>query len=119
MRGKMSESPEHRLKRMRMRAWHRGMKEMDLIFGPWADDRLAGLDAARLDLFDAIDEGVRRDGYAAMFRSSHPGPLGHRVGVEACQAARFENVSRRRHHRLDGRPGPLLRRPFPWCHNDL
>ena len=50
----MSESPEHRLKRMRMRAWHRGMKEMDLIFGPWADDRLAGLDAARLDLFDAM-----------------------------------------------------------------
>ena len=40
----MSESPEHRLKRMRMRAWHRGMKEMDLIFGPWAG----------LDLFDAM-----------------------------------------------------------------
>ena len=42
--------------------------------------RAAGLGA--LDLFDAIDEGVRRDGYAAMFRTSHPGPLGHRIAAE-------------------------------------
>jgi len=42
--------------------------------------RAAGLGA--LDLFDAIDEGVTRDGYAAMFRSSHPGPLGHRIAAE-------------------------------------
>ncbi|MBI1218850.1 MAG: succinate dehydrogenase assembly factor 2 [Rhodobacteraceae bacterium] len=50
----MSEAPDDRLKRMRMRAWRRGMKEMDLIFGPWADDSLAGLDTATLDLFDAM-----------------------------------------------------------------
>lgn len=50
----MSETPENRLKRMRMRAWHRGMKEMDLIFGPWADDSLASLDTATLDLFDTM-----------------------------------------------------------------
>jgi hypothetical protein len=42
--------------------------------------RAAGLGA--LDLFDAIDEGVKRDGYAAMFRSSHPGPPGHRIAAE-------------------------------------
>lgn len=42
--------------------------------------RAAGL--GTLDLFDAIDEGVRRDGYAAMFQSSHPGPLGHRIAAE-------------------------------------
>jgi hypothetical protein len=35
-----------------------------------------------LDLFDAIDAAVKRDGYAAMFRSSHPGPLGHRIAAE-------------------------------------
>ena len=39
--------------------------------------RAAGL--GTLDLFAAIDAGVRRDGYAAMFRTSHPGPLGHRI----------------------------------------
>ena len=47
--------------------------------------RAAGL--GTLDLFDAIDEGVRRDGYAAMFRSSHPGPLGHRIAAERIAAA--------------------------------
>lgn len=29
------------LKRLRMRAWRRGIREMDLILGPFADDRLA------------------------------------------------------------------------------
>lgn len=47
--------------------------------------RAAGLGA--LDLFEAIDEGVTRDGYAAMFRSSHPGPLGHRIAAERIAAA--------------------------------
>jgi hypothetical protein len=47
--------------------------------------RAAGL--GTLDLFDAIDEGVRRDGYAAMFRTSHPGPLGHRIAAERIAAA--------------------------------
>ena len=47
--------------------------------------RVAGFGA--LDLFDAIDEGVKRDGYAAMFRTSHPGPLGHRIAAERIAAA--------------------------------
>ncbi len=50
----MSEAHEARLKRMTMRSWRRGIKEMDLIFGPWAESRLAALDAATLDLFDAL-----------------------------------------------------------------
>ncbi|THD82198.1 succinate dehydrogenase assembly factor 2 [Aliigemmobacter aestuarii] len=50
----MTETPEARLKRMRMRAWRRGTKEMDLVFGPWADAHLEGLSPDRLDLFDAL-----------------------------------------------------------------
>lgn len=50
----VGELPEHRLKRMRMRAWHRGTKEMDLVLGPYADVHLASMDAAALDLFDAL-----------------------------------------------------------------
>lgn len=45
---------EARLKRMRMRAWRRGTKEMDLILGPYADERLAAMDEAGLDAFDAL-----------------------------------------------------------------
>ncbi|MFC2966763.1 FAD assembly factor SdhE [Acidimangrovimonas pyrenivorans] len=50
----MSESPEDRLKRMKMRSWRRGTKEMDLILGPWADAHLAGLAPAALDLYEAL-----------------------------------------------------------------
>lgn len=47
--------------------------------------RAAGLGA--LDLFSVIDEAVKRDGYAAVFRSSHPGPLGHRIAAERIASA--------------------------------
>jgi antitoxin CptB len=50
----MTETAENRLKRMRMRSWRRGTKEMDLLLGPFADARLAELTPADLDLFDAL-----------------------------------------------------------------
>ena len=50
----MTEDPQARLKRMRMRAWRRGTKEMDLVLGPWADAHLDGLSPDRLELFDAL-----------------------------------------------------------------
>lgn len=48
------ERPEHRLKRLHMRSWRRGMKEMDLILGRFADDRLASLPAGDLDLYERL-----------------------------------------------------------------
>ena len=48
------ETAEARLKRMAMRSWRRGTKEMDLVLGPWADAHLAGLDEARLVLYDSL-----------------------------------------------------------------
>ncbi|WP_232831598.1 FAD assembly factor SdhE [Pseudogemmobacter bohemicus] len=48
------ESHEARLKRMRMRSWRRGIKEMDLVFGPFADSGLADLTGAELDLYDRL-----------------------------------------------------------------
>lgn len=41
-------------RRRRLRAWRRGTREMDLILGPFADARLAGLDAAGQALFDRL-----------------------------------------------------------------
>lgn len=53
----MSETPENRLKRLNMRSWRRGTKEMDLILGPYADAHLAGMDAPELAAFEAfLDE---------------------------------------------------------------
>ena len=42
------------IKRLTMRSWRRGMKEMDLVLGPFADAHLDTLDAAELDVYDAI-----------------------------------------------------------------
>ena len=50
----MGETAEARLKRMAMRSWRRGTKEMDLVLGPFADAHLAGLSAADLDTYDAL-----------------------------------------------------------------
>ena len=48
------ESPEHRLKRLKMRSMRRGIKEMDLILSRYAAAHLADMDAATLDKYDAL-----------------------------------------------------------------
>ena len=48
------ETRETRVKRLRMRAWHRGTKEMDFLLGGWADSHLTGADDAALDLFERV-----------------------------------------------------------------
>jgi antitoxin CptB len=45
-----------RRRRITFRAWHRGMREMDLIFGRFADAEIATLDPAALDAFEALME---------------------------------------------------------------
>ncbi|MCT8161059.1 succinate dehydrogenase assembly factor 2 [Pseudoruegeria sp. SHC-113] len=52
--GVVQETPDARLKRMTMRSWRRGMKEMDVILGPFADSRLAALGEAELLLYDRL-----------------------------------------------------------------
>jgi antitoxin CptB len=50
----MQEPPEFRLKRLRMRSWRRGTKEMDLILGPYSDAHLGSLGPAELDDYEAL-----------------------------------------------------------------
>ena len=57
----MSETQEARLKRMAMRSWRRGMKEMDLILGPYADAHLAKMTEDRLVVFDKLLEENDQD----------------------------------------------------------
>ena len=45
---------ETRRKRLRIRAWRRGIKEMDLILGGYADADLAAMDGDDLALFEAV-----------------------------------------------------------------
>jgi antitoxin CptB len=52
----MSDLPldDPHLKRLRMRSWRRGIKEMDLILGPWADTALADLSPTEITCYEAL-----------------------------------------------------------------
>jgi antitoxin CptB len=60
----VSEPAETRLKRLRMRSWRRGIREMDLILGGFADVRLAALGEADLALYEALLSENDHDLYA-------------------------------------------------------
>ncbi len=49
-----AETAEARLKRLAMRSWRRGTKEMDLILGPFADAQLRALGEDELRAYDAL-----------------------------------------------------------------
>jgi antitoxin CptB len=57
-------SPQARLKRLTMRSHRRGIREMDLILGPFATAELAGFDAGSLDLYERLLEENDHDLYA-------------------------------------------------------
>ncbi|MBA4490070.1 succinate dehydrogenase assembly factor 2 [Paracoccus sp. S1E-3] len=48
------EDPEIRLKRLQMRSWRRGMKEMDLILGPFADSQLRDLPKGLMAQYEQV-----------------------------------------------------------------
>jgi antitoxin CptB len=45
---------EPRRRRARFRAWRRGWRETDLILGPFADARVAGMSEAELSAFESL-----------------------------------------------------------------
>jgi len=57
-------SPDARLRRLRMRSWRRGTREMDLVLGPFADSSLTAMDGAALDAFEAVLDENDQDLYA-------------------------------------------------------
>jgi len=66
-------SSETRRKRLLFRAQRRGFKEVDLIFGAYAQDHLAHLDAAALDQFEALLAAPDQEVYAWL-RGAEPVP---------------------------------------------
>lgn len=45
---------EIQIRRLRLRSWRRGIREMDLILGAYADDRLAELSDEDRDTYEAM-----------------------------------------------------------------
>jgi antitoxin CptB len=66
-------SSENRRKCLLFRAQRRGFKEVDLIFGAYADAELARLDEAGLDQFEALLTAPDQDVYAWL-RGAKPVP---------------------------------------------
>ncbi len=50
----MSEAPDARLKRLKMRSMRRGIKEMDIILGGFAEHHLEALPEPMLEVYDAL-----------------------------------------------------------------
>ena len=66
-------SSENRRKRLLFRAQRRGFKEVDLIFGAYAEAALWEMDAGALDQFEALLTAPDQDVYAWL-RGAEPVP---------------------------------------------
>ncbi len=53
-----------RRRRILFRAWHRGIREMDLIMGQFADAEIARLNEAEIEAFELLIEVPDRDLFA-------------------------------------------------------
>jgi antitoxin CptB len=85
-----AETAADRLKRLRMRSWRRGTREMDLILGPYADASLPAMDPAALDAYDLLLAQEDQDLLAWVLGQVAPPPA-HAVAV-----ARVADHARRR-----------------------
>ncbi len=50
-----------RQRKLLFRSWHRGMREMDLILGQFADAHIDSLSSDELDQYEALMEALDRD----------------------------------------------------------
>ena len=54
MTGRSSEGLDERRRRLLFRSWHRGIREVDLVLGRFADRELGGLSDAELDDYEKL-----------------------------------------------------------------
>lgn len=69
----MTEDAETRLRRLRMRSWRRGMKEMDLILGAFADGPLATLSETEMAAYEVLLSENDQDLYLWITARLNPG----------------------------------------------
>jgi len=71
-----SEGLDARRRRLLFRAWHRGMREVDLITGRFADAHVATLSEAEVDAFERLMDVPEPD-LLAWVMGSAPTPADH------------------------------------------
>jgi antitoxin CptB len=67
-------SDEHRLKKLRFRAWRRGFREIDLILGRFADQYGEGFTDADFQAFEVLLDENDQDVYAWIIGQSATPP---------------------------------------------
>lgn len=80
---KATESHETRMRRLKLRSWRRGMKEMDLLLGHFADGPLADLSAPQLDAFEAMMNENDQDLYLWITARVNGGPNRGPAGISS------------------------------------
>jgi len=55
---------DRRRRRLLFRAWHRGIREMDLVMGRFADVHIGGFSDAELDAFDELLDAPDQQAFA-------------------------------------------------------
>jgi antitoxin CptB len=68
----MDTAAENRRKKLKFQAWHRGFKEIDLILGPFADERLGQMSDDELDAFEDLLNVPDHDLYDWICQRSSP-----------------------------------------------
>lgn len=84
-------------KQLTMRSWRRGMREMDLLLGPFADAHLASMDEAELDAYFALLDESDHDLFAwilAEERGSPMAPARHSDMIARITAAARKQMNR-------------------------
>lgn len=84
--------PDPRLKRLGIRSWRRGTKEMDLILGPFFDARGSGLTDADLDRYEALLSENDQDLYQ-WFSGQAPAPAEHEPLLATLRTFHAEKTS--------------------------
>lgn len=82
-----AETPDTRLKRLKVRSWRRGTREMDLILGTFFDTSGADLSEAELDLYEALLSENDHDIYG-WFAGRAPAPENYRPLIDRIAAER-------------------------------
>ena len=85
----MTETADARLRRLKVRCWRRGTKEMDLLLGPYADALLEGRAETDLDAFEALTAEADSDLYV-WIAGRAPAPETHGPALAALR--RFHGI---------------------------
>lgn len=85
--GGRSEELAGRIKRLRIRCWRRGTKEMDLILGGYVDAHGGALDEREVDLLEALIVENDQDLYRWVAGAESPPPR-HAEMIARLQAER-------------------------------